>query len=687
MPDTIRKIRKLLVANRGEIACRVMNTCAELGIKTVAVYSDADKNAMHVSQADEAVHVGPATASESYLNIDNIINAAKLTGADAIHPGYGFLSENPTFTERCAKEGIIFVGPSADAMNAMALKGAAKKLMTDAGVPVVPGYHGDDQSLETLAAEAKKIGFPVLIKAVAGGGGKGMRIVREGDNIKAAIDAARREGENSFSNGKLLIEKLIEKPRHIELQVFGDQFGHVVHLFERDCSLQRRHQKVVEEAPAPGMSTEMRHAMGEAAVRAAEAINYVGAGTVEFIVDVTNGIDDAPFYFMEMNTRLQVEHPITEAITGQDLVEWQIMVAEGQSLPLSQDEIDVMVDGHAIEVRLYAEDPFSGFLPATGDVRLFNPHGALPPGTRIDAGVRHGDQVSIHYDPMIGKLIAWGSDRDDALHALKRLLAETPVCGLVTNRDFLLRALSHPEFEAGDVHTGFIEAFSDTLLAPNVYEDRDYLLAAIALMAEIQAQASHGDTQDPWDARDAFRMNLPQSQRFALLSENAETGVMEPVTVSITINGNSMQALLTGAKVTADIFVTDVHFDGLSLHFDEGGTRKSVFVDITPQSVTLIDEARTLTFDRFNPADAAAGEVDGPGTITAPMPGKILELLVEANATVNKGDPILVMEAMKMEQTITAPRDGMVAELPVKAGDQVADGTILAVITSPEDTE
>lgn len=687
MPDTIRKIRKLLVANRGEIACRVMNTCAELGIKTVAVYSDADKNAMHVSQADEAVHVGPATASESYLKIDNIISAAKLTGADAIHPGYGFLSENPTFTERCAKEGIIFVGPSAEAMNAMALKGAAKKLMTDAGVPVVPGYHGDDQSLETLAAEAEKIGFPVLIKAVAGGGGKGMRIVREGDNIKAAIDAARREGENSFSNGKLLIEKLIEKPRHIELQVFGDQNGHVVHLFERDCSLQRRHQKVVEEAPAPGMSKEMRRAMGDAAVRAAEAINYVGAGTVEFIVDVTNGMDDAAFYFMEMNTRLQVEHPITEAITGQDLVEWQIMVAEGQSLPLSQDEIDVMVDGHAIEVRLYAEDPFSGFLPATGDVRLFNPHAAIPPGTRIDAGVRHGDEVSIHYDPMIGKLIAWGSDRNDALHGLKRLLAETPVCGLVTNRDFLLRALSHPEFEAGDVHTGFIEAFADTLLPPNVVEDRDYQLAAVALMAEVQAQSTQEDSQDPWDTRDAYRVNLPQTQRFALLRENAETGVSEPLSISITIMGSSIQAAFADVADGDNLTVSNVQFDGLSLHFDENGNRKSVFVDITLKSITVIDDARTLTFGRFNPADAASGDADGPGTITAPMPGKILELLVEAESTVVKGDPILVMEAMKMEQTITAPRDGVISELPVKAGDQVADGTVLVVVTAPEDTE
>lgn len=681
MTDSIKKIRKILIANRGEIACRVIGTCNDLGIKTVAVYSDADRNAMHVKMADEAVHVGPPAASESYLKIETIIAAAKATNADAIHPGYGFLSENPEFTGRCAEEGIVFIGPSADAMNAMALKGAAKKIMTDADVPVVPGYHGDDQTIDTLAAEAEKIGFPVLIKAVAGGGGKGMRIVRAGDDIKAAIDAARREGENSFGNGKLLIEKLIEKPRHIELQVFGDQHGHVVHLFERDCSLQRRHQKVVEEAPAPGMSSEMRRAMGEAAVKAAAAIDYVGAGTVEFIVDVTDGLDNAPFYFMEMNTRLQVEHPVTEAITGQDLVEWQIRVAEGHSIPMSQDEIDLAVDGHAIEVRLYAEDPFAGFLPGTGTVRLFDPNASLPTDTRIDAGVRHGDEVSIHYDPMIGKLIAWGDTRDDAIHNLKRLISETPVSGLTTNRDFLLRALSHPEFEVGDVHTGFIDTYADTLLTPNVVTTRDYLLAAIALMADTQKTAADCDDADPWSASDSFRLNLACGQRFVLMVENEDSGISAAATINVNLQSDIMSAAFASDEPSDGINVSDVRFDGIELRYRENGVGYSVFIDITEHAITLIDPSRTITIALHDPASSSGDDVDGPGTIIAPMPGKILEVIAAEGSAVEKDAPILVMEAMKMEQTITAPRTGLVTELSFKAGDQVKDGAILAVIS------
>lgn len=675
MSTTQKKIRKLLIANRGEIACRVMMTCQSLGIKTVAVYSDADRQALHVAMADEAVHIGPPAASESYLVIEKIIGAAKATGADAIHPGYGFLSENPTFADACASEGIIFIGPSAASMNAMALKGAAKKLMTDASVPVVPGYHGEDQSEDLLTAEAEKIGYPVLIKAVAGGGGKGMRIVEKAADLPAAIEAARREGENSFGNGKLLIEKLIQKPRHIELQVFGDQDGNAVHLFERDCSLQRRHQKVVEEAPAPGMSTAMRRAMGDAAVKAAQAIDYVGAGTVEFIVDASAGLEDAPFYFMEMNTRLQVEHPVTEMITGQDLVEWQIAVAEGQPLPLSQDEIDVLTNGHAVEVRLYAEDPFNDFLPSIGTIGLFDPFADTAPNTRIDAGVRAGDEVSIHYDPMIGKLVAWGETRDDAIHALADLLADTPVIGLATNRDFLRRALLHPEFRAGDVHTGFIADHAATLLSAPEIETGDYLTAAAAIWANRQAHAASSPSDDPWSALDGFRLNLPHSELLKF-----ETAEGELIVVSLEQGENRLTARSGDETRT----VTDVSLSGHSLSFILDGVQQQVFISVEETTVSLIDSNRTLTLVRHARGGSGSDDADGPGTVIAPMPGKILELKVAAGGTVAKGDPLLVMEAMKMEQTISAPRDGIVVELGAKAGDQVGDGGMLAVIGEPE---
>ncbi len=680
MTDTVttgtpNKIRKLLVANRGEIACRVMTTCQTLGIKTVAVHSDVDKDALHVAMADQTVHIGPAAANESYLVIDKIIGAAKETGADAIHPGYGFLSENPEFADRCAKEGIIFIGPSAASMNAMALKGAAKQLMTDAGVPVVPGYHGDEQSDEFLATEAEKIGFPVLIKAVAGGGGKGMRIVHKAAEVKAAIEAARREGENSFGNGKLLIEKLIQKPRHIELQVFGDHDGNTVHLFERDCSLQRRYQKVVEEAPAPGMSAEMRRAMGEAAVKAAQAINYVGAGTVEFIVDVADGLDGAPFYFMEMNTRLQVEHPVTEMITGQDLVEWQIIAAQGQELPLSQDEIDVLTHGHAVEVRLYAEDPFNGFLPSIGTIGMFDPFAETAPNSRIDAGVRAGDEVSIHYDPMIGKLIAWGETRADAIHGLADLVAETPITGLSTNRDFLLRALRHPQFVAGDVHTGFIPDNEAALLEPPEVTAHDYLVAALAIWANRQTHGANRLSADPWDSTDSFRLNLPQDEQLKF-----ETGDGDGLTVVLEQKNGVLVASHDDHRLRAE----GVSMAGIVLTFTSNGLRQRLFAEVSDSHVNLIDADRSLGLKRHARDGGGSDDADGPGTVMAPMPGKILELKAAVGDAVERGDPLLVMEAMKMEQTIAAPKDGTVAQLDVKPGDQVADGTILVIVDDPE---
>ncbi len=666
-----RKIRKLLIANRGEIACRVIRTCHGLGIKTVAVYSEADAHAMHVAMADEAICVGPATASESYLVADKILSAAKLTGADAIHPGYGFLSENPEFSEACAANNIIFVGPTADSMRAMALKGAAKHLMEEAGVPVVPGYHGDDQTIETLTTEVKRIGFPVLIKAVAGGGGKGMRKVHAGDDIKAAIEAARREGENSFGNGKLLIEKLIEVPRHIELQVFGDQTGQAVHLFERDCSLQRRHQKVVEEAPAPGLSDEMRAAMGDAAVKAAEAINYVGAGTVEFIVDVANGLDNAPFYFMEMNTRLQVEHPVTEYITGEDLVEWQIRIAEGYALPLSQEEINDNVYGHSVEVRLYAEDPYNDFLPAVGQIGMFNPDIELPHTQRIDAGVAAGDTVSIHYDPMIGKLIAFGETREEAIDELVDLLGKAPVSGLVTNRDFLRSTLTHPDFIAGKVHTGFISEHEETLLSPYKIKEKDYSIAALSVLA---ARHNRIVSSDPWDLADNFRVNLQAAETLLFDSEDGL------VTVHLSGDVDCATATVNQENYTARSIILE---DGI-LSYTVDGLKHTLFAEITEQIVSLVSDEATLFIPRHARDGNADDDADGPGTIVAPMPGKILEVKVVDGEAVTKGQPLLVMEAMKMEQTISAPKDGIVSGLSLKAGDQVSDNAVLLSVTDPE---
>jgi len=660
-----KRINKLLIANRGEIACRIIETCQRLGVKTVAVFSDVDANALHVAMADEAVHIGPAPATESYLVADKIIAAAKQTGADAIHPGYGFLSENPEFSEACDKNDIIFVGPSAASMRAMALKGSAKNLMEKADVPVVPGYHGDDQSLEILSSEAKRIGFPVLIKAVAGGGGKGMRKVQRPADLEAAIEAARREGENAFGNGKLLIEKLIEMPRHIEIQVFGDTDGNVVHLFERDCSLQRRHQKVVEEAPAPGMTSEMRSAMGSAAVRAADAIDYVGAGTIEFIVDVSSGLDGAPFYFMEMNTRLQVEHPVTEMITGQDLVEWQLKVAEGQPLPLCQDELQLMLDGHAVEVRLYAEDPQNNFMPTIGKIGHLNPFADVIAGGRIDAGFQAGDSIGIHYDPMIGKLIAWGEDREQAIHTLTSLLADTPITGLVTNRDFLLRVLKHDEFKAGNVHTGFIDQHTDELMAKILPLPVDYAIGAFAIVASRQNRLA---ALDPWDRADNYRLNLSATEKLWFDTEDGEL-----LTVEMQEDGHNFSARIAGESFTAaNVEATD----GV-LTLTINGLQQKLFIEVGDVQVTIVHADRTVLLNRHARDGGGDGNTDGPGTVIAPMPGKILEVKTSNGAHVTKGQPLLVMEAMKMEQTIAAPKDGTVSALNLTAGEQVADGTVL----------
>ena len=516
--------KKILIANRGEIARRIIRTCRKMGVRTVAVYSEADTHAPFVREADEAVLIGPAPASDSYLRGDRIIAAAVNAGVEAIHPGYGFLSENADFAEQCASAGIVFIGPTPDAIRAMALKGAAKALMTQAGVPVTPGYHGDDQSTDGLKAEAARIGYPVLIKAVAGGGGKGMRRVDAASDFADALVSAQREGQNAFADPKVLIEKYIEVPRHIEIQLFADSHGHVVHLFERDCSLQRRHQKVIEEAPAPNLPDAIRHAMGAAAVKAAQAIGYRGAGTVEFIVDVSNGIETADFYFMEMNTRLQVEHPVTEAITGVDLVEWQLRVAAGEPLPLSQDQLHI--DGHAFEARLYAEDPQNDFLPVTGTLQKLE----FPGTARIESAVEPGDTVSVFYDPMIAKIIVHGRDRTQALARMRQALIETRLSGMATNLGFLRRLMSELDFASAAIDTGFIARHIETLTQP--WPD------------------APPPTDDPWTQADGWQPNLPPRAPLYLPESDAGQGAEASGTVISPMPGKVLDVFVAaGDKV------------------------------------------------------------------------------------------------------------------------------------------
>ncbi len=654
-----KRIKTLLIANRGEIAVRVIKTAKRMGIRTVAVYSDVDATAMHVAAADEAIHIGPAAASESYLIGSRIIEAAKNSGADAIHPGYGFLSENPAFARDCADAGIIFVGPTPEAMEAMALKDAAKALMVEAGVPVVPGYHEASQELDTLRNAASDIGYPVLIKAVAGGGGKGMRSVAGPDAFDDALGSARREAKNAFGDDRVLIEKLIEIPRHIEVQVFGDNHGGAVHLFERDCSLQRRHQKVIEEAPAPGISGAMRAELGAAAVRAAKAIGYSGAGTIEFIVDVSGGSENAPFYFMEMNTRLQVEHPVTENVTGQDLVEWQLRIAAGEPLPLLQS--DIKLSGHAFEVRLYAEDPKNNFMPATGTISKFTLSDA--PGARSDCGVRTGDAVTIHYDPMIAKLISYGPDRNQARAAMVRQLQKTSVLGLTTNRDFLLKAIEHPEFATGAFDTGFIERHMETLNPPIVGNAEAYAIAASLIISTRDIETD----LDPWGVSDCFRLNLPARETLHFKDSEGEA-------LAVTVDHGSTSARYTIIDETFDIIANNeqIIIDGHQV---------SIASSISDDMVEFSTPDTIHRIARHHMRLEGADDSDGPGALTAPMPGKILDVLVKSGDHVSKGASLIIMEAMKMEQTLVAGRDGAVEDLSLSVGDQVSEGTLLLTIT------
>ncbi|HWS75375.1 MAG TPA: acetyl/propionyl/methylcrotonyl-CoA carboxylase subunit alpha [Quisquiliibacterium sp.] len=658
---------KILIANRGEIACRVAATARRLGIRTVAVYSDADARSKHVAACDEAYRLGPAPARESYLRGDAIIDIARRTGAQAIHPGYGFLSENDSFAQAATETGLVFIGPPPSAIAAMGSKSAAKSLMEKAHVPLVPGYHGTNQDPAYLKGQADAIGYPVLIKASAGGGGKGMRIVPKPAEFDAMLASCKREAKNAFGDDTVLIERYVQRPRHIEIQVFADTHGNCVYLFERDCSVQRRHQKVIEEAPAPGMTPERRRAMGEAAVAAARAVGYVGAGTVEFIVE-----PDGRFYFMEMNTRLQVEHPVTEMITGQDLVEWQLRVAAGQRLPLLQDEL--AIHGHSVEARVYAENPDKGFLPSTGRLRyLSTPEAAAfeagtAAGVRIDSGVREGDAISPFYDPMIAKLITWGRDREEAIARMDRALGGFDVVGPATNVAFLQRLMRCGAFAGADLDTGLIEREREALLPAPAAPSAVALAVAAAAVVCIE-DAGAAASADPWTQRTGWRPCGWQSRPMTFSRGEASF----PVTVVHARRGYTVHA---GEDT---VCLSD-------LDWDAGSRRLSGLVGEEAFDVRAVLEGETLhlfgpagprQFGYAPPLAHAGDDAAEGGTLTAPMPGKVVALLCAKGDRVSRGQPLIVMEAMKMEHTIAAPGDGEVTELLYAVGDQVAEGAQL----------
>uniref|UniRef100_A0AAY5EDQ5 Methylcrotonoyl-CoA carboxylase subunit alpha, mitochondrial n=1 Tax=Electrophorus electricus TaxID=8005 RepID=A0AAY5EDQ5_ELEEL len=627
------RMEKVLIANRGEIACRVMRTARKMGVRSVAVYSDADRHSMHVAMADEAYHIGASPSQQSYLCMEKVLEVAKKSSAQAIHPGYGFLSENTEFAELCKQEGILFIGPPSSAIRDMGIKSTSKHIMSAAGVPIIEGYHGEDQSDERLQAEATRIGYPVMIKAVRGGGGKGMRIARSEADFHQQLESARREACKSFNDDVMLVEKFVENPRHVEVQVFGDQHGNAVYLFERDCSVQRRHQKIIEEAPGPGISPEVRRKLGEAAVQAAKAVNYVGAGTVEFIMDAQHN-----FYFMEMNTRLQVEHPVSEMITGTDLVEWQLRVTAGEKLPLSQEEI--VLRGHSFEARIYAEDPANDFLPGAGPLlHLSTPQ--ADEHTRIETGVREGDEVSAHYDPMIAKLVVWGKDRSAALKKLRYCLRQYNIVGLNTNIDFLLSLSGHPCFESGDVHTSFIPQHYEQLFPPpaqaSVEETCQAALGLLLHEKEHTRDVPLSDMYSPFGLGDGTRLNVLYCRNLRLhLGTN--------------------RALL--------VFVLSV-----SPHpslFQEGSAQVNV------------------PLPKFLAGVSTSGAQDGA---VAPMTGTIEKVLIQVGDTVHKGDPLMVMIAMKMEHTIRAPKAGVIKKVFFKEGAQANRHAPLVELKEEEQEE
>jgi len=674
----------LLIANRGEIACRIIRTARRLGLRSIAVYSQADANAPHVRLADEAHAIGPAAASESYLRAERIIEVARAAGAEAIHPGYGFLSENAEFAETCAEAGIVFVGPPASAIRAMGLKDAAKALAEKAGVPVVPGYHGQRQDPEFLRQKAYETGYPVLIKAVAGGGGKGMRRVDRQQDFDAALDSAQREAKSSFGDPRVLIEKYILSPRHIEMQVFGDAHGHVVHLFERDCSLQRRHQKVIEEAPAPGMTPEVRAAMGQAAVEAARSVGYVGAGTVEFIADGRGALKPDGFYFMEMNTRLQVEHPVTEEITGLDLVEWQLRVAAGE--PLAFDQEDLTVGGHAVEARLYAEDPERGFLPSTGKLYALKlPSGA---GVRVDSGVEEGGEVTPYYDPMIAKIIAHGTSREEALERLSAALGRAVVAGPKCNVAFLKALVDAEEFREGAVDTGFIERHAERLGAVERPLDPVALVAGAAQLLRMDYDkvnpsllvrgrlGSREWLHDPWGLRQGFEF---AGRRHTVLPVTTEQG---PAKLDLYFDERGPRLKAPGQAKES---WPDLEWNP-SRRLAEFGDGSGVVVRAGNRALVIRDGRQTAV-SLVDPLDVDvehAGD-DAGGLVTSPMHGKLVALLVDEGEEVTKGQRLAVVEAMKMEHALTAPLDGVVADIAAAPGEQVAEGARLLTVVPAGD--
>jgi 3-methylcrotonyl-CoA carboxylase alpha subunit len=658
MANLYRRFRTLLIANRGEIACRVIRTARAMGLRTVAVYSEADGGAMHVAEADEAVLLGPARARDSYLNIERVLEAARATGAEAVHPGYGFLSENAEFAEACARAGIVFVGPTAAMMTAMGSKSGSKALMEKAGVPLVPGYHGEAQDDAILAKAADKIGFPVLVKASAGGGGRGMRVVRQASELAPAIVSAKREAKAAFGDDRMLIEKYVDNPRHIEVQVIGDSHGNLLSLFERECTLQRRHQKVIEEAPSPTLDARQRDAVCAAARKAAGAVNYVGAGTIEFVSD---GKDT---FFIEMNTRLQVEHPVTELITGIDLVEWQLRVAFGEKLPLTQDQIKL--NGHAIEARVYAENPNKNFMPSVGRIRTWH----LPDetgGLRIDAGYRTGDTVSPHYDAMLAKVIAWSPTREGAIDRLNHGLEETDVRGIVTNIPFLAALVTHKDVRANRIDTGFIErelkALTGEASAPGDLE----LAAAVA--AILNEEAARHEAHSPWHS---FGW-MPVGRRKRAFSFRQGQGAEHEVILTY---GNGPAMLGIGARGIA--FATSAAGDGIDVTLD--GVKSRIAAVVEGQELYLRTRNGRFELHWVDPFGGETEEQTGEDRIVAPLPGTVVAVLAEEGAKLEKGAAILTLEVMKMEQTLRAPYAGVLKAIKCKVGDIVQEGVELAEV-------
>lgn len=652
---------KILIANRGEIACRIIQTAKRLGILTVAIYSEVDKNARHVRMADEAYCVGPAQAKHSYLNMNQILTIAKRANAQAIHPGYGFLSENAEFARLCEEQRIKFIGPSPKAIEAMGSKAKAKALMANAQVPIVPGYHGEDQSLERLLEEARRIGFPVLLKATAGGGGKGMRSVDDEKDFLDAVGSAQREALSAFGDEQVLIEKLLLKPRHIEVQVFADTHGHCVSLFERDCSVQRRHQKIIEEAPAPNITQNQREKLSKAAIDAAKAIDYVGAGTIEFLMD-----ERGEFYFMEMNTRLQVEHPVTEMVSDLDLVEWQFMVASGQPLPPAPSK----PHGHSIEVRIYAEDPNNQFLPVTGTVDYLDVPDESTQAVRVEYGIQQGDEISIYYDPMLAKLVAWGENRIQAIERLRHALNQFHVIGLKTNIAFLKHCLSHQAFTQGDVHTAFIDTHLQQLLLPKPrITSRELLMASLYHLLSRSQNPS-----DVWELKDAWRINGQAKENLVWQDENERLMVAvehQSDGFSMTIDGKSYQVDGQLNKQLLRLSIDDYSFTATVVEAN--------------QQYHFFYQDKTFSVKPFNLASAYSKEDHSEGQLTAPMPGTVIALLTEPGQQVKSGEGLLIIEAMKMEHTIFAPVDGTITGIHYEVGDQVSEGDELVELAMLEE--